>query len=212
MKTPLVILSVSLFWCQYSVAQQAPRDPNYLLDETPWSLMLYRGWTSTKNLNESLRFQYESAHEDMYAAELAYTLAPTNPISQFLWYIRSRFQLAGNVAYRRDKEANNDILELDLYFMLRWRNFPWNRFLATTFAIGEGISWASQVPSVEKIDDDNDSRKLLNYLMFEATFALPSHPDLQLVYRLNHRSGAYGLFDNSDFGSNVLGFGLRYHF
>jgi hypothetical protein len=148
----------------------------------------------------------------MYAAELAYTLAPTNPISQFLWYIRSRFQLAGNVAYRRDEEANNDILELDLYFMLRWRNFPWNRFVATTFAIGEGISWASQVPSVEKIDDDNDSRKLLNYLVFEATFALPSHPDLQLVYRLNHRSGAYGLFDDSDFGSNVLGLGLRYHF
>jgi hypothetical protein len=189
-------------------------DPNDALFENPWSVMLYRGWTSERDLRDSLLLNYEYANEDMYAGELAYTLARSNPISELFDYIGAAFQLATSAAYRRDNRNNENVAEFCLYFMLRWRNFPWNRYIATTFAVGEGISYATDPPEIEKEDDGdrNDSQSLLNYLVFEATFALPKHPRVQLVYRLHHRSGAYEIFDESDFGSNVLGFGLRYHF
>ncbi len=189
-----------------------PDNPNEVLWRKPWSVMVYRGWTSTKSLNESLRFQFDYAEEDMYAVDLAYTLAQTNPINRLLRYIRSTFQLGGTLAYRRDRENNEDVGELALYFALRWRDFPWNHYVATTLAIGEGISYATEAPEEEKEDDPNDSQSLMNFLVFEATFAHPQHPHLQLVYRLHHRSGAYGIFDSRDFGSNVLGLGVRYHF
>jgi hypothetical protein len=187
-------------------------DPNDALLESPWSVMVYRGWTSERNLNESLRFQFDYADEDMYSAELAYTLARSNPISRLFDYIGATFQVAANLGYRRDHGNNEDIGEGGLYFMVRWRNFPWNRYIATTLAAGDGISYATDPPEVEKEDDPNDSQSLMNFLVFEATFALPKHPRYQLVYRLHHRSGAYGIFDDSDFGSNTLGLGLRYHF
>ncbi|NNK49546.1 MAG: hypothetical protein HKP01_11805 [Gemmatimonadetes bacterium] len=44
------------------------------------------------------------------------------------------------------------------------------------------------------------------------TLALPSLPYLQLVGRIHHRSGAFGLFgDAQESGSNTVGLGIRWH-
>jgi predicted porin len=143
---------------------------------------------------------------------LAYTLAPENPVSRFFWHIRAKFQLAGNFALRyEDGKMNDPIYEGDGYFVVRWRNFPWNRYLATTLAIGEGVSYVSRVPQVEEEDNDN-TKKLLNYLMLEATFALPRYPRTQILYRIHHRSGVFGAYGAGNSGSNTIGVGLRYHF
>jgi hypothetical protein len=48
--------------------------------------------------------------------------------------------------------------------------------------------------------------------MLEATFAVPSYPYVQLVGRIHHRSGAFGLFgDAQESGSNTVGLGFRVH-
>jgi hypothetical protein len=212
---PVILLGLSLLTAPPVDAQHdadASDDPNDLLDARPWSLMAYRGWTSTKSLGQTFpQFKYESANEDLYSLELAYTLSPENAVSRFFWHIRARFQLAGNFAIRDEGDRSGDpIYEGDAYFIVRWRNFPWNRYVATSLAIGDGLSYVSRVPDQEEEDND-DTNKLLNYLMLEATLALPSYPQWQLLYRIHHRSGVYGLFgDNS--GSNVIGVGLRYHF
>ncbi len=209
------MLGMSLLVSQGGFAQQNEGhkgDPNDQLTETPWSLMFYRGWTSTKSLGQTFpQFQFDSANEDLYSLELAYTLAPENAISRFFWHIRAKFQLAGNFALRiEDDDGDDPNYEGNVYFVVRWRNFPWNRYVATTLAIGEGLSYVSRVPEEEKQSND-DTEKLLNYLMLEATVALPSYPRAQILYRIHHRSGVYGLFgDNS--GSNVIGVGFRYHF
>ena len=93
---------------------------------------------------------------------------------------------------------------------LRWVVFPWNRHIETTVALGEGLSWATQIPALEKADPTNsDNAQLLNYILIEVTFAIPESP-WSLVTRIHHRSGVFGLFGHS--GSNILEAGIRYRF
>jgi len=92
----------------------------------------------------------------------------------------------------------------------RWVVFPWNRYVETTAAFGEGLSWATEIPALEKADPTNSAnRQLLNYILLEVTFAIPESP-WSLVTRIHHRSGVFGLFGHS--GSNVLDAGIRYRF
>jgi len=93
---------------------------------------------------------------------------------------------------------------------LRWVVFPWNRHVETTLALGEGLSWATQIPALEKADPTNsENAQLLNYILIEVTFAIPESP-WSLVTRIHHRSGVFGLFGHS--GSNILEAGIRYRF
>jgi hypothetical protein len=93
---------------------------------------------------------------------------------------------------------------------LRWVVFPWNKYIETTAAVGEGLSWATEIPALEKADPTNsENSQLLNYILLEVTFAVPDSA-WSLVTRIHHRSGAWGLFGHS--GSNILEAGIRYRF
>jgi hypothetical protein len=93
---------------------------------------------------------------------------------------------------------------------LRWVVFPWNKYLETSMAIGEGLSWATEIPALEKADPSNsDYSQLSNYILLEVTFAIPESP-WSLVTRIHHRSGVWGVYGHS--GSNVLEMGVRYRF
>jgi hypothetical protein len=85
---------------------------------------------------------------------------------------------------------------------------PWPRRL-TSYAFGLGLSHALEVPQTE-IDRDGASSRTLIYWMAELEFALP-RPNTSLIFRLHHRSDAYGLFA-TDSGSNALVIGLRTRF
>ncbi|WP_373501163.1 hypothetical protein [Desulfococcus sp.] len=112
--------------------------------------------------------------------------------------------------------ATQDHAEFNALFALRWLRFPWDRYVDTSFAVGEGFSYATRVPAVERdlhgelTGLDPATSKLLNYLMFEAAFGLPSYPKWDLIVRLHHRSGVFGLFNDVHGGSNAIGVGLRY--
>ena len=179
----------------------------------PWSLMFYTGVTAKQPFGRIIRAQYSSASETLYAMELAYTLHQSNIIRRVLQPIVGTVQIAGNIARRIEHRDAPQGMEYDLYLIFRWINFPWNKYLTTTLAVGEGVSYVSHIP-YEELDGitSDDSRRLLNYLMFEATFSLPSHPEWQLLVRLHHRSTAYGIFGNTNGGSNNVGIGIRYYF
>jgi len=86
--------------------------------------------------------------------------------------------------------------------------FPWNEYVQTSMAIGEGLSWATEIPALEKkADPHGENSQLLNYILLEVTFAIPESP-WSLVTRIHHRSGAW-VRDN---GSNILEAGIRYRF
>lgn len=105
-----------------------------------------------------------------------------------------------------------DHAELNGLLTLRWLPFPWDHYLDTSVAVGEGVSWASHVPDIEETRSPEVTSKLLNYLLLELAFALPAEPRWSLVLRLHHRSGARGVFNGVRRGSNTHAVGIRYRF
>ena len=42
-----------------------------------------------------------------------------------------------------------NIYEINAFIMARWSNFPWSKTIRTTFGLGGGLSYASDIPSIE---------------------------------------------------------------
>lgn len=109
-------------------------------------------------------------------------------------------------------------------FYARWKLFPWNNYLRTSFAVSTGLNYASGVTAYETSQSASGlASRLLHYFSPEITFALPSRPNTEFVIRIHHRSGGgdyfgndfpvYGsLFQGMQGGMQYLTFGLRRHF
>ncbi len=100
--------------------------------------------------------------------------------------------------------------ELNLVLVARWDLFPWDDYLDTSFAFGEGLSYASRVPPDERDQDPNS--EFLNYLLTEIAFKIPRTRRWEAFSRIHHRSGVAGTFSGVWGGSNVVAYGLRYEF
>jgi hypothetical protein len=102
--------------------------------------------------------------------------------------------------------------EFALLLVARWLTFPWNRYIETTFAIGEGLSYNTEKATFEERLHGEKTSNLVNGMTFEWTFDVPYYPGWSLVWRLHHRSGVYGLYDGVHGASNAMGIGLKYRF
>lgn len=103
--------------------------------------------------------------------------------------------------------------ELNLLAIYRWQKTPWQHILKTSFAIGDGLSYANKVPQLEAESHTNvGATRLLNYILVEMTVAPPQTKDWSIVARVHHRSGVYGLFNDVEGGSNVIAIGLKFHY
>jgi len=88
-----------------------------------------------------------------------------------------------------------------------------NPLCLSGISFGNGLSYATKKPEYEKEITLNDkTSRLLYYMMVEMAFDLPSLSHWELVLRVHHRSGFYGLINDVRGGSNYLGLGLRYNF
>jgi hypothetical protein len=102
----------------------------------------------------------------------------------------------------------SDHAEFGVAAIARWDRFFWDPVLDTSVAIGEGLSYATQVPALE-VQKNGTSARLLNLLIFEvAARPFDSWP-VAVFARIHHRSGAWGTYSGVADGSNFLGFGLR---
>ena len=184
-------------------------------DLGPWSAMFYRGGTAKQTFGQVMQGKYTSFGETIYAAEVAYTLDQNNLIRRFFRPLFDTVQVAGNLAYRHDYTNHDNVKEGNLYLIWRWTKFPWERYLSNSLAIGDGVSYDSHHPFANREAGQpiNNFSKLLNYLILEATFALPSRPQLQLVFRMHHTCTAWGTFPKkASTGSTNVGLGIRYYF
>lgn len=183
-------------------------------DSPAWAGLVYWGRTANNTLIQVLQTDYGGlTGETLYSVEGSYRLSPDNALSHLVSYLLKAhaIELNVNLTYRDD--ITGPIDEFNPYFSVRWANFPWDRFLRNTFAIGEGISYDSHISNVER---DNTRvgkvRRFLNFLMFEVTFALPSYPNVELVFRVHHRSGMFGVYGARNTGASAIGLGVRYRF
>jgi hypothetical protein len=194
-----------------------PQTPIQENQEKLWSLLLYRGTTAGQSFLGVISFHYSGIGETMYSTELAYTLSKYNFINKYVSPYAT-FQFAANIAERLGSQNNDRAFEGDLYLIFRWKHFPWNDFITTTAAIGDGGSYTSHLLIGEKQDPGlrfgttpDDLQKFLNFFMLEATFAVPKYPHLQIVTRLHHRCTLFGITSDSKQGSTNVGVGIRYY-
>lgn len=202
----LITLLISSLSSTLALANTTP----LIYDQRPWSLMYYWGQTVNDPLAGIFTGEINRWPEHIQSVELAKTLDQDNIVRRFFNPIVGVVQLAGNATVR-DGSDEPTIYEFEPYLLFRWANLPWNHYVNTSFAIGEGVSYTSSVPAIESRQNEN-TKRLLNYLAFEATFAAPSHPEWQFVMKIHHRSGAYGLYHAGNTGSNDIGVGIRYLF
>lgn len=174
----------------------------------PWGVLFYHGSLVETNLGDVYKFNYKTS-SPIYAIEVSHELSPNNLVRKYFQPFISTLSVAGEAGYIDDPAGS--IYEINPYLLFRWEHFPWDRFIVNTYGIGWGMSYDSRVSTWEQ-HDSNNTKRLLDFLAFETTFALPKYPEWQLVLRLHHRSGAFGLYGADNAGSNFLGMGIRYNF
>lgn len=93
---------------------------------------------------------------------------------------------------------------------LRYDRFPWDRYLRTSVGVSTGLNYITDDIAIERRrgGDLDDKARLQHYFAPEIALALPSRPNIELVGRVHHRSGVYGLFCD-ECGSNIGTLGVR---
>ena len=81
---------------------------------------------------------------------------------------------------------------------VRYRGFPWDEVVVTSVALSTGLSYASDISEVERERArDGEGSQWMHFFSPEITFALPSRPGVELLFRLHHRSGVFGLVSDA---------------
>ena len=187
-------LAVMLIALMMFFAQQVHAQNN-------WFMTVYGGQNTGGSIDDFITFDNDFRD--------SYLFAVTGEKNLHTWCDLIRLEAEGQVVKHFGIQEN---WEFNGLLTLRWLKFPWDRYLDTSFAAGDGLSYATEVPVIERQRHGEESARFLNYLMFEFTFGLPKYPRWSLITRLHHRSGVFGLFDGVHGGSNYLCFGLRYDF
>lgn len=170
-----------------------------------WMLTGYGAQLSPDTLGETLTFN--AHYEDCYIAVLS--------LAKRIYSFKKLpvdFEMEGQVGKHFGEQNHFELNAVPVVF--RWKNFPWDKYVDTSVAVGAGVSYAFEKPDIEEnsVGKDKTSPKLLGYLMLEFAFSLPDKPQWSFVARVHHRSGANGLFDGRLDASNAIGFGIKYMF
>jgi hypothetical protein len=99
-----------------------------------------------------------------------------------------------------------------LALYMRWHHFPWSDFVRTSIGVGVGPSLAENVRIGPNGLYDNGGVSLANYFSPELEIGLPSHPDVNLVMRYQHRSNIWGVLQNNSDDSQFWTVGMRVNF
>jgi hypothetical protein len=169
--------------------------------EGRWYASLFGGEVGHGSLGDTFtgELEFKGSHHFVTAA-----------VGKELWTWRDmiRLETEGQVGQHWGDKSHN---EFNAAFIVRWLPFWWDHIVDTSFAVGEGVSYATRTPSIEEEQHDETS-KFLNYLMFDLEFTPPTPSPWSCFVRIHHRSGVDGLFDDVRGASNALAIGLKYTF
>jgi len=190
---------VALLLC-FGSASRADDDKNENdIKGYKWFLTVYGGAHAQDDIGDVFTFKAKFEDND-YVAVAA--------LAREFWHYKKyiSFEVEGQIG----KHFNNDTFwEFNGLIIGRWHAFPWNKYVDTSFAVGDGLSYYTEVSKVEK-EDDEDAQKSLNYLLFELALGLPRYQQWDLVVRIHHRSSIFGLYGAG--GSNYVCGGIKFSF
>lgn len=162
-------------------------------ERVQWRATLWGGSMTDNGLGETLTARNLVFRDSGFLGlGFSRTLAGGNSIK-----LEGEIQVLQHVGYQ-------DHLEGTAALGLRWEMSP-----SFSFAIIEGVSYATALPEIEAENNRRESQ-FLNYLAFEVEYTY--QPGWALAGRLHHRSGAGGLYGNAFGGSNAYLFGIRHRF
>jgi hypothetical protein len=176
--------------------EQEKEPPHY-----KWAVTGYFGALAQSTIGDVFDFS-ATFEEESYIGVLA--------LSREFWRFRNLFgfEVEGQIG-KHFNEMHH--WEFNLLVAGRWHYFPWDKYVETSLAVGTGLSYATDIPEIE-LEDDEEAQRLLNYLLFEFTFGAPQLPRWDLVVRVHHRSGVFGLFGGVHGGANFVCGGIKYKF
>ena len=194
---PLVLSLLLFFPLPQAVADDDKTDED--VQQYKWFFTLYGGAYTQSELEDNLMF-------DIHFADDTYIIV--GALARELWRYEDfiSFEVEGQLGKYFGQEHQGQINGL---IIVRWLKCPWDQYVATSFAVGDGLSFNTHTSDVEK-DDDEDAGRWLNYLMFEVTLGLPKYPRWDFVYRLHHRSSIRELIGAG--ASNFVTAGFKYAF
>jgi hypothetical protein len=164
-----------------------------------WFLTVYGGASAQDDLSDVLSGQAKF-EDDAYVAVVA--------LAREFWRYQDYIGL--EVEGQVGRHFNRDSLwEFNGLLVARWHPFPWDKYVETSFAVGDGLSYYTEVSEVEE-QEDEDAQRLLNYLLLELTLGLPRYPRWDMVVRIHHRSSVGKLIGAA--GSNYVCAGIKYSF
>jgi hypothetical protein len=166
-----------------------------------WSMIGYTGQWSATPIGDILLNQ--TAFRSSYVT----VAGGSRTLQRFRQQLN--LELEVNAANHTGRQGHS---EINTALLLRWTRFPWDRILDTSVAYGLGPSYAFRAPEVEQRSRQPASQ-LLVFMPVEVTFAPPRkrNSDWELLVRVHHRSGAFGVVSDSA-GSNFVSAGFRYRF
>ena len=167
-----------------------------------WFASLYGGRFSDNALLDILRFQTDIEESDIYVLAIGRELGRSGE--------KMAYEAECQLGFHKGQQSHQ---ELNAVIALRWLQMPWDRFVDSSVAVGNGLSFATDEPPLEKMDQkDNKASRWLYYLYAELAFEPYKGVGWDMFLRVHHRSGVFGLFHGIDSGSNFIGIGIRYHF
>jgi hypothetical protein len=164
---------------------------------------IFAGIYSSDVFTDIVTSPWDTRTENIYLVTLSYNRRLTTIFRHL------DIEVEGGVGRRF---GDNDSVEAYAALALRWTAFPWNDHVRTTFAVYPiGPSYVADL-SPSEVSKDGRSANWLNYFAIELTLASPSLPQLEVLFRLHHRSGAFGAINGSTNGADFLSVGARYRF
>ncbi|QNJ05067.1 protein of unknown function DUF3769 [Synechococcus sp. MEDNS5] len=174
----------------------------------PWAITAWGGQMIDSNFGDTFLFNGRLRPEYLLGVSMQKRIWRAGPLA-----IELEADLFGHQAYQQqggpfnqsvpnadtpDQAFAEGIIGIGARLWLQ----PW-----LSFGFVEGISYNSAVSNYERTYRENFAQ-LLNYLAFELEAAVS--PELSLVGRIHHRSGAFGTYSGVKEGSNAYLIGVRY--
>ena len=194
---PTVLISLLLLSLTYAFADDVRNESK--TPEHKWFLTVFGGPSVQPDLENALIFNMR-VEDDTYIGVAA--------LAREFWRYENwiSFEVEGQVGKYFGKEHQ---WQFNGLIIGRWHRFPWEDYVDTSFAVGDGLSYNTETSDIE-YKDDEDAGKWLNYLMFELTLGLPEYPRWDFVYRIHHRSSIKETIGAG--ASNFAAFGIKYSF
>jgi hypothetical protein len=181
-------------------ASADPLDTETTRQDYKWFLSIYSGVHTNEDLHEMAVLE-----ADYSGGNYVTVVALAREIYRYGQWVS--VELEGQVGKHYGND--NDHWEFVGAILGRWHPFPWDKYIDTSFAMGAGLSYNSEISETES-QTENHPEHLLGYLAFELTFGLPQYPRWDLMLRIHHRSGAKELIGEGV--SNYLCAGVKFAF